>query len=404
MAPFPVALRDADFSHRFVWSLTRDGRVHLKWTPFGMPRLNQRFADSAFFLYGRNPETNEIEGPRGTGVFIGLPFEDDGYKHHVYAVTCHHVAPQGASIIRVNTKGGKARFIELEPHEWEFIPGGADLAAADISEHVDNDTDEVMLITPRLFVSREFLIREQIGIGEDGFMLGLFANHAGMKRNLIAARFGNLSLLADEDALIPQPNGNIRPTHIFDMRSRSGFSGSPVFIYRTPAGDLRESADRGFWQSIRERDSRLLGMEAMRYSETQENTFLALLGVHLGQFPESVKVSKLERAVSESDDIIRDKDRINIAGGMTIVAPAWEITNLLELPIFMDQRTEREGRVRNEKNRSGIAEPEAIDTGHPGPSSDKNPAVPVASDENPRHREDFTSLLNAAAKTKPQGG
>ena len=27
----------------------------------------------------------------------------------------------------------------------------------------------------------------------------------------------------------------------------------------------------------------------------------------------------------------------------------------------------------------------------------------VAPDENPRHQEDFTALLNAAAKTKPQG-
>ena len=38
-----------------------------------------------------------------------------------------------------------------------------------------------------------------------------------------------------------------------------------------------------------------------------------------------------------------------------------------------------------------------------GTASVEKPSSPVDADENPRHREDFTSLLNAAAKTKPQG-
>jgi hypothetical protein len=32
-----------------------------------------------------------------------------------------------------------------------------------------------------------------------------------------------------------------------------------------------------------------------------------------------------------------------------------------------------------------------------------SPSSSSSGDENPNHREDFTSLLNAAAKTKPQG-
>ena len=39
-------------------------------------------------------------------------------------------------------------------------------------------------------------------------MLGLLADQPGKKRNLVAARFGNLSLMADEDELIKQGNGS----------------------------------------------------------------------------------------------------------------------------------------------------------------------------------------------------
>ena len=58
-------------------------------------------------------------------------------------------------------------------------------------------------------------------------MLGLFAEQPGEKQNFIAARFGNISLLAHDDAPLEQPNGYKRPSHIFDMRFRPGFQVHP---------------------------------------------------------------------------------------------------------------------------------------------------------------------------------
>jgi hypothetical protein len=383
-------------------------------------------ANASFFLFGRDPKTGDVVGPYGTGVFVHVPRPDRfHYLTHVYAVSCHHVAvADGASILRINTKSGGSRLIETEPHEWEFIGGGDDLAAVDVTDRFDAGSDEILFIRQALFVSKEFMRAEEIGIGEDGFMLGLFANHPGGKRNLVAARFGNLSLLANDDAPLQQPNGQWRPTHIFDMRSRSGFSGSPVFIYRTPGGDLRESANRGEFESFRRRDMRMgapnpLGIRGdyggdsgSSYAfEIHQNTFLALLGIHLGHYSETIEAKKIRKAEPESDDIIRDRDLIKISGGMTIVAPAWEITKLLDLPVFQEQRRKREQRLDAMRSEQIRAEPESI--GQPGASAE--PLTPSAAsgarhgeateaDEYPQHREDFSRLLNAAAKKPPQAG
>ena len=188
-------------------------------------------------------------------------------------------------------------------------------------------------------------------------MLGLFAEQPGEKRNLIAARFGNVSLLAHDDLPLEQPNGFRRPSHIFDMRSRPGFSGSPVFVYRTPAGDLRSASERGRDKSMRRSHrrsfmavgpggdfgSQLVDMsmldEMAEDRETHENTFLALLGVHAGQYPERVEARKEMRVEPEHDDIVRDRDKLKIPSSMAIVVPSWEIVNLLNLPIFKNSAT-----------------------------------------------------------------
>src|ERR1700730_10815269 len=80
--------------------------------------------------------------------------------------------------------------------------------------------------------------------------LGFLVSNLESAAIMIAARFGNISLLASDDAPIEQPNQQRRPSHIFDMRSRPGFSGSPVFVYRTPSGDLRYATERGRYKSL----------------------------------------------------------------------------------------------------------------------------------------------------------
>jgi hypothetical protein len=343
---------------------------------YGMPRLNTRFKHMAFFLFGKDPKTGKVIGPLGTGIFVTVEAKGPWlYHRHIYAVTCHHVAVTGGgSIIRVNTKDGASRLLELEPDEWYFIGGGPDICAADVTERLTGQ-DEYSVLPPNLIASEKFLANEEIEIGEDGFMLGLFADHPGEKQNLIAARFGNLSLLAHREEPIEQPNGCRRPSHIFDMRSRPGFSGSPVFVYRTPGGDLRDHADRGRLKRARRRAeatthallsddltqfaSRSLMNRIQDERETESNTFVVLLGIHAGQYPERVEAIKLRKISGESDDTIRHGDRLKIASSMTVVVPAWEITTLLNLPPFETQRNERDRRMEKERYEKNAPEPES---------------------------------------------
>jgi hypothetical protein len=396
-----LGFQDADFEHDLAWRWSPLEGRSLRWTPHGMPRLNENFKHNVFFLYGRNPKTGEIEGPMGTGSLIGVYGEPQHrLAHNYYAVTCWHVAvDHGASILRLNTKDGQHRFIELDPMEWQFISGADDLCAADVTERLKH-TDEISFLPPSLMVTKDFIRMEQIEIGEDGFMLGLFSEQPGIRQNMVAARFGNISLLASDDAPIEQPNEQKRPSHIFDMRSRPGFSGSPVFIYRTPDGDLRNATLRGEDKTRKRNIRRSLdyvgrGTEIQFNDveddwETKSNTFLMLLGIHAGQYPERVEARKETRTRAEVDDIVRDRDKLKIPSSMAVVVPAWEVVNLLNLPIFKVQRNKRGEQRQRELDQKNTPEPEANETASP------------TSDANPNHLKDFTRLVDVAARKKPK--
>lgn len=262
----------------------------------------------------------------GSGVVISLPASNPALPPHIYAVTAYHVAVSGgASIIRLNTKTGepvqfKSRPIEYEPHEWQFVSGGHDIAAIDITDSIEAG-DWIRAARGVDFVTREFIKRVKLGLGEDGFMLGLFASHPGKKYNLPAARFGNVARLADDNHPIKQGHCIAHPSHVFDIHSRPGYSGSPVFVYRTPANALTGIDSGGEWTL-----------------DTENNVFLALLGIHSGQFREEIKAETTEARGDE----IREGDVLLIPSSMTIVVPAWAIEELLNLPIFGEQRTMRD--------------------------------------------------------------
>ena len=326
--------------------------------PYGMPRLSPIFEQSVFFLYGTDPNTGKRKGPTGTGVLVSLEPESakaSWYDTHFYAVTCQHVAPRGSSIVQINTQDGKSQFIATDADDWQWLPGQDDLAAIDLTERLDRSNDTISFIPARLFVTKEFITETELEIGEDGFMLGLFADTPGKRRNLVAARFGDLSLLADADTPIKQGNDSRRPSHIFDIRSRPGFSGSPVFIYRTPTGDLRDSVEYRPPPRVREafeviahdpEDDRRWGLFI---AEQAKNQFIRLLGIHTAQYHDTVTAYKIKKTQAESDAVVRDGDRLRIPNSMAVVAPASEILKLLDLLTFQQQRQQRERHDQEEK-------------------------------------------------------
>lgn len=336
----------------------------------GMPKVAKTVSESVFFLFRHDPKTGRIVGPEGTGVLIARESKRLPGELHYYAVTNRHVACEGgASIIRLNTHDGGSRFIELDPSEWHFKKSGDDLAAADLGSRLDPTGDEIKHNNETGFVDQRTIEKLEIGPGEDVFMCGLFASHHGGERNVPTVRFGNLSMLASDQAPVELGTGASRPCHLADMRSRSGYSGSPVFVYRTFGSDLTTAADQ------------YVGLD-------ETSIFMGLLGIHCGQFMDEIEVRKLRKPRSErKGDPISEGDELEIQSSMTVIVPAWRITELLDLEVFEMSRAKRdEERESHWKKRPRA---EAVSSARP-------------SDENPSHREDFTRLVGAAARKPPQ--
>jgi hypothetical protein len=315
-----------------------------------MPTLRKELNDSVFYLYGRDPETGKIVGPQGTGFLVARAGNTAWPTAHYYAIRNWHVAVQGgASIIRFNTKDGGTRYLEYDPSDWLFNPGGDDIAAVDITADI-RETDQIFVQSEESFLTLDIIQEYVIGFGEDVFMIGMFASHHGGERNIPAARFGNLSMLANSEAPILLENGSERPAHLADMRSRGGFSGSPVFIYRTPSGNLSTPLMH------RIKDPQPTGYSGSQM-RTRREWFVGLLGVHCGQFWETIEVRKDNSKKERRGDPIVEGDKLSIQGGMTIVAPAWRVTDLLDSEAFETMRRQRQPEMENEPE--GRIEPKA---------------------------------------------
>jgi hypothetical protein len=376
---FPeIGWKDFGFEwSRVLWPSDTGAPTH-RWVPSGMPRLRPNIADGVFYLYRPDPEKPKRKiGPLGTGFIVVRESKRREMEFHYYAVTNWHVAQKhGATDIRLNTKDGKTRFLEYDQLDWQFVRNGDDICAVDITDDLQ-ETDQIAVHNETGFLTQAVMDRFKLGLGEDVFMIGLFSDQHGGKRNKPAARFGNISLLADKDALIKQPNGIRRPSHLLDMRSRTGFSGSPVTVYRVPGNNLsnmpptHEKLNVGF---------------SLPGHTTSENYFTSFLGIHCGQFWDRVEVYKKPPDSESEGDLIREGDKLYIQSGLTIVAPASAVSELLDLEVFEVARKKRD----ESNERSSEPRGEAVED-H------------LATDENPNHREGFNSLVDVAARKQPQG-
>jgi len=324
-----------------------------------MPRIPASIEESSFFLYGTNPKTGENIGPGGTGfVVTRITKEADISTYHHYAVTNWHVVfgEGGYSKIRLNRYDSDAKTLEYEPHEWQFIKK-YDLAAIDITDVINIGEYEVMSITgisENDFINKDNSNKYGIQMGDDVIMIGYFAGSPGDKRNLPAARFGNISRMADENTPIAMENIGELPCHMVDMRSRPGFSGSPVFVYSTPASDFNTIIKTPDGETILPRDLSKIFNKSNESKEkkdedkkwvltVKDNLFFKLLGIHSSQFQDHITIKIDGKTVKErKGEIIKEGDNLVIPSSMTIVIPAERITELLDLDYFEEIRKKRE--------------------------------------------------------------
>lgn len=279
-----------------------------------MSKIPDEFPKSVFFLF-----SDENTEPLGTG-FIVERAASAIFRQHYYAVSNFHVVKDGpkASIIRLNNADSTSRFLKYSSDDWIHVPSGDDLVAIDITDEFDQTNRNVAAIHESYFLKPFDVEARGINPGENAFMIGLLVDHGGKSRNIPAARFGNLTQLATSENPILQPTGFASASHLVDMRSRTGFSGSPVFAYRTQMDHL---------------DRVLRGHEGSHFSSnSSSDAFVSLLGVHCGQLNEPLLAT----------DRQSNRYTFSLPSSVTIVVPAWRISELLDRPEFQYLRDQRE--------------------------------------------------------------
>jgi len=297
-----------------------------------MPKVPARLPDSVFFLFA-----DIKSAPIGTGFIVARHSKNffGSNAEHYYAVSNYHVVKEAGALgsnIRLNTNNLGSRFLEFKPDDWIHQMAGDDLAVIDITDQLE-DQDRFWAVGEHLFFNEFRLKASAVTLGENAFMIGLLVGRGGEQQNIPHARFGNLAGLATEEQLVKQPTGLLKASHLVDMRSRTGFSGSPVFIYRTHYDHLDRvaSGHGGFHLS----EDPFLDM------------FLGLLGVHCGQIPEEIPAREMKGQAHLT---------LAMPSSITIVVPAWRITELLNDPRLEEQRTAREQRWASDQTRVKLSD------------------------------------------------
>jgi len=282
-----------------------------------MPRLHHNVLSSVFFLYPTVGDAKAGRNAEGTGFLVSWPAWVNGEHvgNHYYAVTNRHIVdPKGSNspVIRLNAKSGVPDFIRLTTDDWHYFDAGDDVAVADIA--LDWDLHDVALIDEFLFANHQWMEEHSVGVGDDVFMMGLFIDNEVQTHNVPKARFGHISMMAHQAAPVRQPHGTNNSSIIVDMHSRSGFSGSPVFVYRTVGADLTQLSFADF--------------------KVNQPTLFKFLGIHWGQFPETYKIRR--------NDKVREM-KLEGMSGMSCVIPAWRIHDMIDThPTLVSERRAKE--------------------------------------------------------------
>lgn len=367
-----VCFNDLGIPYEPIYGYAPDGSWGVRrWTYVGMPRLRPEMERCVLYLR----DDDEVGG---TAFVVSRKPSVEGVPRHWYAVTAAHVTDDYKVLCPSYRR--PAAFMPLRDLRWVRYPDDKfDLAVADITEHLPTLRAHISHVDENAFATEAVIGRLNIGVGDEVCMVGLYDHDSEGMPCDPAGRFGAISRLAQDGVLLLQSvsaDGMVlakaQPSHLVDMRSRSGFSGSPVFVYRTPVTNLKGIADQ-----VRESwDLR-----------TQNNLFIRLLGVHRAQFHEHAKV---HRALDTKDKPIKNLEGavLDIDDSMTAVIPAWEITTLLNEPELADMR----------KKRDDAYEP-------PKGKTLKSEAKPKREDEsNPDHHDDFKRLLRAGVKSPKSSG
>ena len=265
-----------------------------------MPRIPPELLDASFYLYRSSDEAKAGTQAGGTGVFVAMPVPNLPGRILVYAVSNKHVVNKlGCSVIRINTLVGGTDVIEKDPAEWH-ASNTDDLAVCLIQ--VNQAIHKIKAVGADLFVTKQDLRDDRVGVGDDVFMVGRFMNHDGHLTNVPSVRFGHLSMAPLE---ILHEDGYKQISFAVEMLSRPGYSGSPVYGFRVPYDMLTGNITIG-------------------------GRTVWFLGINWGFITDSAEVNeKTIAAGMVEDNKFQTLKYVRVNTGMNGVIPAWHLEKFL---------------------------------------------------------------------------
>ena len=192
--------------------------------------------------------------PIGTAFLVGV---DEFTYQFCYVVTAKHVIDQARKhgfediYLRLNTKEGGVDYvvITIKAEYWHGWIGGQGTVIDMVAIHlpIPNNKFQVELLPLDMFVTNRALEDHYIGPGDDIFITGLFTHHRGRQRNFPIVRSGIIAAMPDEP-IIDVKTQESYYAYLIEVRSISGLSGSPVYVYldqhRDPPPKLEEGKTR----------------------------------------------------------------------------------------------------------------------------------------------------------------
>jgi hypothetical protein len=295
----------------------------------------------------------------GTGFLVLYREEGAAFP---YLVTCRHVAKQmepGSEIfVRVNSKDGRTSVpMGLDEAVWAFHPDPTVDVAVTLAYLDPKDWDVGYYeLADRVKPSSS---PHRVQYGDDICIVGLFHWHSGQERNMPIVHSGTIALLPDpnEKVLIKdRTTGKAERVDVYLVEAQTfeGLSGAPVFQREAVA--LREFSEHNGGRPIV-----LTGAQ--------------LLGVYAGAWD-----GPPSEALAADRKWGPDK---RIPAGMGLVVPAERIAETIVDDDGLKKH--RADVIKKQQESSAVV----TDAAFP---------VPSASDANPTHREDFTRLLDEAAR------
>jgi hypothetical protein len=205
-----------------------------------VPRIDDRILDCSVYLYPTREDAERAERIGGSGFLMSLMVIDNEWMAdcpcpdrtlcHEYVATNRHVAIKNP-VVRFNTHSGQdTDIVEIKPDGW-FFSTTDDLAIASINLPIAAKYES---ISTESFLTEEIAATQDVGIGDEVFMVGRFIGHDGKQKNSPTLRWGHLAMMPFEPVYHPSNQSGVQQSFLIEIHSVSGYSGSPVFVRPFP--------------------------------------------------------------------------------------------------------------------------------------------------------------------------